>query len=460
MKSLKQPGAAWIAAAATFAVAAVPALAQTAAPAAPPAATEAAPATAPAAPAPAAADAPPPGLWINGIHLSAQLDAGFNLNPFRPSTGLNFGQLFTDHANQATLNQVLLTANKPLDPKNSDFQWGFKLQGMYGSDARYTQFLGVFNNALPGDRYQFDIVEANALFHLPIISDGGMDVKVGMYSTPLGFETIDPSTNPFYSHSYIFQFGLPFKHTGFLTTTHLTDVVDIYGGLDTGTNTTFGPLGDNNGAIGGIGGFNLTLMGGNLTILALTHVGPEQATRVLSPLGFNANGEFRAYNDVLITYKVNDALTTTTELNWVRDAYGYANKPVNGFGAAQYAAYTLTDTLTLNGRIEVWRDDNNYFVAQYSGNNDPVRVEQGLSPISNVYVAPGGGGTTYGTITLGVTYKPTLPAPVTGLLLRPEVRWDHAFTNNNPFNQNYQPAPGNKGTANNFTLAADAVITF
>jgi hypothetical protein len=453
------PGA-WLVAAAAVATPMVTASAQTPAPSpttpapAPPAATTEA------APAPAAPEAPPPGYWIDGIHLSGQLDAGFNLNPFRPSTGLNFGQLFTDHANQATLNQLLLTANKPLDPKNPDFQWGFKLQGMYGSDARYTQYLGVFNNALPGDRYQFDIVEANVLFHLPVLTTGGIDLKVGQYSTPLGFETIDPSTNPFYSHSYIFQFGLPFEHTGFLTTTHVNDVVDIYAGLDTGTNTTFGPLGENNSAIGGIGGFNLTLMGGNLTILALTHLGPEQASRVLSPAGFNADGEWRAYNDVVITYKVSDALTSTTELNWVRDAYGFANQPVNAFGVAQYAAYTLTDTLTLNGRVELFRDDNNFFVTSFSGNNDPVRVEQGLTPISGVYSAnpTKGGGTTYGALTVGVTYKPALPAPVTGLLIRPEVRWDHAFTNNDPFNQN--PPSYTKGTANNFTFGADAVITF
>ena len=129
-----------IAATATIATGLVTALAQTATP--PPAATtEAAPApTGAAAPPPAAEAAPPPGLWIDGIHFSAQLDAGFNLNPMRPGNGLNFGQLFTDHANQATLNQLLLTANKPLDPKNSDAQWGFKLQFMYGSDARYTQY--------------------------------------------------------------------------------------------------------------------------------------------------------------------------------------------------------------------------------------------------------------------------------------------------------------------------------
>ena len=72
--------------------------------------------------------------------------------------------------------------------------------------------------------------------------------------TPLGYETIDPSTNPFYSHSYIFQFGLPFKHTGALTATHVNRRLDVYAGIDTGTNTTFGPLGDNNGAVGGIGG--------------------------------------------------------------------------------------------------------------------------------------------------------------------------------------------------------------
>ena len=151
---------AWLAAA--LATASVPAFAQTAAPTA--TTTEAAPAA-------AAADAPPPGLWINGIHFSAQVEAGIIANPYRPNTGLNFGQLFTDHANQVQMNQLLLTANKPLDPKNSDFQWGFKAQIMYGSDARYTQFLGELNRVDPNQRYQLDVVEANLLFHLPVLID-------------------------------------------------------------------------------------------------------------------------------------------------------------------------------------------------------------------------------------------------------------------------------------------------
>jgi hypothetical protein len=346
LSSLKNHAPTRVTRAATFCVALAPvtALAQ---PAPPAVAPEAPPPAAPATP-----EAPPPGLWINGIHLSAQIEGGFMGNPSRPADGLDFGQLFTDHANQFQLNQILLTANKPLDPKNSDYQWGFKVQFMYGSDARYTQFLGELNRVVPDQRYQFDVVEANVLAHVPWLTEGGIDLKVGQYPTPLGYETIDPSTNLFYSHSYIFQFGLPFKHTGALTITHVNSVLDIYGGIDTGTNTTFGPLGENNGAVGGIAGFNLTLMDGNLTILALTHFGPEQPTRLLSPEGFNANGQWRYYNDVLVTWKASEKLTLVSEANLVRDGFGAANKPVNGFGFAQYASYALTDTVALNGRVE------------------------------------------------------------------------------------------------------------
>jgi hypothetical protein len=437
----------WLLAACIAAVGPV-ANAQTTPPAAAPAPPPAA--GAPAAPAAAAAaDAPPPGLWINGIHLSAQIEAGIMGNPSGPSDGLNFGHLFTDHANQVQLNQVLLTANKPLDPKNSDFQWGFKVQFMYGSDARYTQFLGELNRVVPNQRNQFDVVEANLQAHLPYLTEGGIDLKIGQYPTPLGYETIDPSTNPFYSHSYIFQFGLPFKHTGALAVTHVNGTLDIYSGVDTGTNTTFGPLGENNGAIGGVGGFNLTFLDGNLTILALTHFGPEQATRALSPIGFNANGQWRFYNDVLITYKPSDVLTLVTEANLIRDGFGVANKPVNGFGIAQYASYALSDTLALNGRAEFWRDDNNFFVASFRSTNGPILIQQGFP--APLHVAPGTN-SSYGALTLGVTWKPSLPEPVTGLLVRPEIRWDHAFTNNHPYNAQ------TKNDA--FTIGMDAVITF
>lgn len=430
---------------------ALPALAQSPAPVSAPAPTS----TPAPVPEPVAAPAST-GLMIEGIKLSGQINAGFMLNPYRPNTGLNFGHSFTDRANAAALNQILLTAEKKIDTASTDFQWGFKVQGMYGTDARFTQFLGVFNNATPNSRYQFDIVEANVQARLPIFA-GGMDLKAGMYATPIGFETIDPATNPFYTHSYIFQFGLPFKHTGLLSVSHVSDTLDVYAGVDTGANTTIGPLGENNGAVGGIAGVGLNLMGGKLTILALSHFGPENATRALSPLGVNANGEWRFFNDIVVTYKATEALTLVTEANWIRDNYGLNGNAVNGFGVAQYASYALTETVALNARAEVWRDDNNFFVASFAGNSDPVRFQQGLPTRSTVYAAPGGS-TTYGSLTLGATWKPTLPTSVATLAIRPEIRWDHAFTTNKPFNNNAVTNTG--GTANNFTFGADLVLTF
>jgi hypothetical protein len=428
----------WLGALALVATSVATASAQTPAPAA----TEVAP---------AAADAPPPGLWINGIHLSAQIEGGITGNPAGPKN--NFGQLLTDKPNTVLLNQLLLTANKPLDPKATGFDWGFKLQGMYGSDARYTQFLGELNRVNPQDRNQLDVVEANVLFHLPVLFEGGVDIKAGQYSTPIGYETIDPSTNLFYSHSYIFNFGIPLKHTGVLTTSHVSPLLDIYLGIDTGVNTTFGPLGDENGAVAFLGGFGLNMMDGNLTILALSHVGPEDATRALSPLGFNGNGFYRYLNDIIITYKATSQLTFVTEFNLIRDdfgASGFTGKPApaNAFGVAQYVSYALNDQFTLNGRAEIYRDDNNFFVASFQNNGSFITSEQGFTAGTGALHA-----TTYGALTAGVTWKPAgLPDVVSGLLIRPEVRWDTDLGGARAFNSHKDNS--------SVTLSSDFVLTF
>ena len=170
------------------------------------------------------------------------MEGGFTINPAAPNSGTNFGHLFDDRANQPLLNQIDLTAYKPLDPKATGFDWGFKLQGMYGSDARYTHFLGIFDqNPGPGYRNQFDIAEANILLHLPYLTEGGIDIKAGLYSTPLGYETIDPSTNPFYSHSYIFNFGLPLETHRHPRHDPRQFACGRYLGIDTGVNTTCRP---------------------------------------------------------------------------------------------------------------------------------------------------------------------------------------------------------------------------
>lgn len=402
---------------------------------------------------PAAAQPASPNLWTDTVKFNLQIQGGIIGNSAKQTTGSggNFGQLFTDKANDFQLNQVLATVARPLDPKATGFDFGFKLQGLFGTDARYTRWVNFGQG--PTGRYQGDITEANILVHTPWITEGGLDFKLGMFSTPMGFETIDPITNPFYSHSYIFNFGLPLKHTGVLATLHATDIVDLYLGVTSGVNTTLGAYrGDNNSAGSFMAGVGLNLMGGDLTILGLTHIGPEnpgQAGGTASiPL---ANRSNRYYFDVLTTYKATEKLTLIAELNYVRDEL--PGLTPSAYGAAVYAGYELTDMVTLNARAEVFRDEKNFFVAAFPGANDFNNFQSGRAT-GPIVSGVAGQATTYGAITVGLTVKPPiemlkLPG---ALMIRPEVRYDTSLNGKKPFR-------GGRDTGA-FTFGTDFVLTF
>lgn len=386
--------------------------AQTASPAAPAA-------DQPGAAAPADKPWAPPanfGEWASSIKLSFEADGGITVNTNSPNNRRNFGELTNDNSNRPILNQLSAIAERDVDPKSTGIDAGFKLWLMYGSDARITHTLGVFDQLIH-DRNQLDVVEADVSVRFPNLFANGMDLKAGIFPSPMGIEVIDPKGNPFYSHSYTFQYGLPFKNTGVLTTAHVSDVLDLYLGIDSGTNTfvAYG-AGDNNNRPGGYAGFGLNLAGGNLTVLALTHIGPDNSKHLV-PF---ANSALRFFNDVDIVWKANEKLTISGEFNYVRED-GYR---AEGYGAAGYASYALNDQLTLNGRAEIWRDNNNFFVYTPSNNLDFVASERGTP--ANLITASKP--TTYSEFTLGVTYKiPGLPSSISTAMIRPEVRYDRAL---------------------------------
>ena len=381
------------------------------------------------------------GEWASSIKLDFQGDVGITVNPASPNNRQNFGRLFDDAANRPLLNQALLTLHRDVDPKATSPDVGFKLQLLYGSDARIVHTLGVLDQLIH-DRNQLDIVEANVSVRLPDIFANGLDIKAGIYPTPLGVELIDPKTNAFYSHSYIFNYGLPYKHTGALATAHVSDLIDLYLGIDSGTNVAVGyGTGDNNNRPGGIAGIGLNMMDGKLTVLALSHMGPENSKRN-TPF---ANSAMRYYNDLVVTWKTTDKLTLTTEGNYVKDDGVRAE----AWGITQYAAYAVSDTVTLNGRAEIFRDNTNFFVSTPVGYLDYVAAERGTFGRFNTAPKP----TTYSEFTAGLTYKPSwTPSQLSTLLVRPEIRYDQTLNNSRVFNDGRD-----RGAV---TLATDLLIGF
>jgi len=396
--------------------------------------------------APPAPPAPP--TWWSTFTWSGYLDAGITGNPDAPSNKINFGHLYTDRANTPLLNQASIILTRPLDPKAVGYDFGFIFQTMYGTDARFTHYWNELDHLI-NSRYQLDIVEAAGLAHLPWFpTTGGVDVTFGQYITPIGYEVINPGGNPLYSHSYIYNFSIPIKHTGIQTVTHISPTVDFYLGLDTGNLSWFGEKGDNNDALAMLGGFNFTLLDGNLTILALTHIGPENPD---IPQGAfpNVNATNRYFNDVVVTLKYNEDLTFVGEFNYTKDDVvipGVVNHP-DAYGAALYATYVLNDMFTLQARGEVWRDNQGFFAAAFPANFDFTNFGRGLPN-----TAFNGGKATYEEITLGVNITPPgIPDMFKGLKIRPEVRYDHA-DQAHPFN--------NLTSDHQFTIAADIFVPF
>ena len=239
---------------------------------------------------------------------------------------------------------------------------------------------------------------------------------------------------------------MPFQHTGFLTTTHVRSLVDIYAGLDTGVNAWLGRSGggrNNETWPHGQTGLGLNLLDGNLTVVGLTHIGPENPRRVF---GSAADSDLRYINDAVVTWKANDKLTLTTDLNYLHDD----GLRATGYGGAQYVSYALDDHWTLIGRGEVWRDNNGAFVASFKQPFDFINSERGLVTSQGGVVS--GGRTTYGELTLGVNFKPEVPKAIEGFVIRPELRWDEALNGTRPFNDSK--------SSHQVTIAADFILPF
>jgi hypothetical protein len=363
------------------------------------------------------------------------IEGGITGNPDSPIDNHNFGHLFTDRANEPMLNQAVITGERTLDPNATGFDWGLKIQFMYGSDSRYIHSVGMMD-LTTDNRIQPDFPEVYANFHLPIITAGGLDLKIGKFVTLEGAETIDPRANVFYSHSYIFNFGIPFNNTGFQSVLHVNKYLDVYAGINRGVNTS---IQDNNGSVAFEGGIGLNLLDGNLTMLAITHAGPEDV---------HNNHDYRYLNDITTTWKITKALTSITDVNLAYEE----SVDAWGGGVAQYFTYSLNDWLILGVRGEIWRDEKGFFVGEFRANNDFLHLERGdiTAPDPSTYT---GGETTYLEVTLGVTIKPPVPKPLAGLLIRPEVRYDRALTDSTlPFDQ--------LTSRDQWTIGLDVVLEF
>ena len=135
------------------------------------------------------------------------------------------------------LNQIGWAIQKPL--QQDQFDMGFNMRYFAGADAALGAAKGGIGWPPGNPHFGQDFRDLYLSAHLPILTDGGVDVKVGRMNTIIGYNGFLAPYRPFYSSDYQFFYSQDGAFTGFLTDLHVNKRLDIWNGMTLGANTFF-----------------------------------------------------------------------------------------------------------------------------------------------------------------------------------------------------------------------------
>jgi hypothetical protein len=170
---------------------------------------------------------------LSSTTLSGYVDTSAQWNL---GTGNEFSPPYTfggaSKADGFNLNVVQLSLDKPLD----ESQWaaGYHVDLWLGPDANSLGTLSINSFENGGTGSDFAIRQAYVTLRTPI--GNGIDWKIGVFDTIIGYESLSSPSNPNYTHSYGFTIE-PTTHTGILGTYKVCDLVNVSAGVA----NTFGP---------------------------------------------------------------------------------------------------------------------------------------------------------------------------------------------------------------------------
>ncbi len=276
---------------------------------------------------------------VNGIKdylgLSIYLQGGYTFNFRNPDSGTNRQRIFDQEANSFLIDlaQIQFAKEAPLRGV------GYKLKLSFGETAKYIHSAGLGN---PGD--VVDLTEAYVNYVAPLGT--GLKVQFGKFVTYHGAEVIEARDDFNYSRSFLFNYAIPFTHTGLLAgytfSKALTANVYVVNGWDTFNDNNRGKTFGTSFLVTPIEPFSM-----NFNFM----YGPEQTDN---------STHYRFLVDWIGTFKAKKYLTFVVNANYANEE----KDPLNGnknskwHGIAGYAKYDFTDWLSTTIRAEYFGDKN------------------------------------------------------------------------------------------------------
>ena len=355
--------------------------------------------------------------------ISGYVDVSAQFNPNGGGGAPNY--YYGQPANSVNLNVVDVTIEKALD--ESPWASGYHVELFVGPLA---QNIGLNN----------DIRQAYITLRTPV--GNGIDWKIGIFDTIVGYESTTSANNPNYSHSYGYNME-PTTHTGVLANYKAADWISMQVGV---ANESYNGGGGYNVGTPSAGMYHPTFMWGP-TLTAPDSFGwAKGATLSVATIltGGNTAGNYsnsggsgkNIYAGITLPTPL-AALTTGASFDYLNAA----DVAGNAWDIAAYGSYKFNDKLSLNVRAE-------YYNGAPLNNGAGYGYNEGWTGVNSPN--PYGSQQEAQEITTTVQYN--LWANV---LTRLEFRWDHVNHGNGYDNNNES---GYRQNA--FMLGAQAIYTF
>ena len=298
-------------------------------------------------------------VWtaLSSTTISGYVDTSIQWNMGSGSANAaNYAYGGPNKADGFNLNVVKLSLSKPLD----EAQWaaGYQADLLFGPDAGSLGTLGT------GE----DVAIQQAYVNLRTPVGNGLDFKVGVFNTIIGYESFDSGKNPNYTRSYGYTIE-PTTHTGILGSYQITEGLAVQFGMA----NDFGPVINSRN-------FYSTATGGNHAESYKTYMASISYT---APENWGALHGSTLYGGVINGYNSSTRGVTTTGFT---DTHLYAgatlNTPVKelkvggafdyifaehigntagnlsgsetdyAWNVAGYVSFQVTEKMSLHGRLE------------------------------------------------------------------------------------------------------------
>lgn len=303
------------------------------------------------------------------------------------------------------LQAVKLVLEKPLD----EGQWsaGYKADLVFGPDANYYNTIG--NGGVADGSSDFNIKQAYVAVRAPV--GNGLDFKLGVWDTLIGYEVFESINNPNFSRSYGY-FIEPTHHTGLMLSYKVNDWLSASCAIANGWT---GGINDKIQGFTGNGESRKAYMG-SLTITLPESAGPLKGSAIYAGIVYGdstaavVNGG-TAGNETK-SYYVGATLNSPIEGLSFGAAFDYRDDgPISttanyAWTAAVYTSFAATEKLKLNGRVEYAKGSVGTWYGAFGANDNQL-----------------------GAVTLTADYS--LWANV---VTRGEIRWDHNMGGDSIYN--------------------------